>query len=164
VAMTWRTIYRRAIRCNSRLCTTSRTERRDDQPAPRRAQRLIDEIGADEWLRHFLAVLEGDHAASPDNPTTAYGCTRSTTKRSRAFSRFARRPDLPGRRGCEPDGAAVDPPGGKAPGGSYRILANTYRPRATRTNNGDGPVEWDASTQLTESFDTVSPTIASTAA
>lgn len=46
----------------------------------------------------------------------------------------------------------------------YGVLANTYRPRATRTNNGDGPTEWDESTQLTESFETFSPIRASTAA
>jgi hypothetical protein len=44
------------------------------------------------------------------------------------------------------------------------VCADTYRPLATRTNSGDGPAEWEASTQLTESPDTVSPSSASTAA
>ena len=39
-------------------------------------QRLIDEIGPEEWLRRLLAVLEGDVPASPDDPTVAYGYTR----------------------------------------------------------------------------------------
>lgn len=39
-------------------------------------QRLMDEIGAEEWLRRLLAVLEGDYPASPDDPTAAFGYTR----------------------------------------------------------------------------------------
>jgi hypothetical protein len=39
-------------------------------------KRLIDDIGAEEWLRRLLAVLEGDFPASPDDPTTAYGYAR----------------------------------------------------------------------------------------
>jgi hypothetical protein len=46
----------------------------------------------------------------------------------------------------------------------YATLANTYRPLATRTNNGDEPAEWEASTQLTEFAETDSPSDASTAA
>lgn len=38
--------------------------------------RLISDIGAKEWLRRLLAVLEGDFPMSPDDPTTAYGYTR----------------------------------------------------------------------------------------
>jgi hypothetical protein len=48
--------------------------------------------------------------------------------------------------------------------GRYAALANTYRPLATRTNSGDGPTEWEASTQLTEFAETVSPSDVSTAA
>ncbi len=40
--------------------------------------RLISEIGAEEWLRRLLAVLEGDFPASPNDPTSAYGYTRDT--------------------------------------------------------------------------------------
>jgi hypothetical protein len=40
-------------------------------------KRLINEIGAEQWLRRLLAVLEGDFPASPDDPTTAYGYTRN---------------------------------------------------------------------------------------
>jgi hypothetical protein len=38
-------------------------------------ERLINDIGAEEWLRRLLAVLEGDFPASPDDPTIAYGYT-----------------------------------------------------------------------------------------
>jgi len=37
---------------------------------------LIDEIGAEEWLRRLLAVLEGDFPSSPDD-RAAYGYTRT---------------------------------------------------------------------------------------
>lgn len=30
--------------------------------------RLLDEIGAREWLEHLLAVLEGDYVVGPDDP------------------------------------------------------------------------------------------------
>ncbi len=30
-------------------------------------QRLIDELGTEEWLRRLLAVLEGDFPKSPDS-------------------------------------------------------------------------------------------------
>lgn len=39
-------------------------------------ERLIRDIGAEEWLRRLLAVLEGDYPASPDDPTIADGYTR----------------------------------------------------------------------------------------
>jgi hypothetical protein len=39
-------------------------------------KRLIEEVGAEQWLRRLLAVLEGDYPASPDDPTTTYGHTR----------------------------------------------------------------------------------------
>jgi hypothetical protein len=32
---------------------------------------LIDEIGAEEWLRRLLEVLEGDFPPSPDDPRSA---------------------------------------------------------------------------------------------
>jgi hypothetical protein len=41
-------------------------------------ERLISEIGAKEWLRRLLAVLEGDFPASLNDPTAAYGCTHDT--------------------------------------------------------------------------------------
>jgi hypothetical protein len=41
-------------------------------------ERLVSEIGAEEWLRRLLAVLEGDFPASPNDPTAAYGYTRDT--------------------------------------------------------------------------------------
>lgn len=30
--------------------------------------RLIDEVGAREWLEHLLAVLQGDYPVGPDDP------------------------------------------------------------------------------------------------
>jgi hypothetical protein len=33
-------------------------------------QRLIDELGTEEWLRRLLAVLEGDFPRSPDDPAS----------------------------------------------------------------------------------------------
>jgi hypothetical protein len=39
-------------------------------------EKLIDEIGAQTWLRRLLAVLEGDYPTSPDDPTIADGYTR----------------------------------------------------------------------------------------
>jgi hypothetical protein len=39
-------------------------------------EKLIDEIGAETWLRRLLAVLEGDYPTSPDDPTIADGYTR----------------------------------------------------------------------------------------
>jgi hypothetical protein len=36
---------------------------------------FVDEIGAEEWLRRLLAVLEGEFPVSPDDPTAAYGYT-----------------------------------------------------------------------------------------
>jgi hypothetical protein len=39
-------------------------------------KKLIDEIGAEEWLRLLLAVLEGDFPSSPDD-RAAYGYTRA---------------------------------------------------------------------------------------
>jgi hypothetical protein len=49
-------------------------------------------------------------------------------------------------------------------GRHYAASAKTYLPLATRTNSGNGPTEWEASTQLTEFAETVSPSAASTAA
>lgn len=43
--------------------------------------KLINEIGAEEWLRRLLAILEGDYPSSPDDPTTAYGCPRHVAPR-----------------------------------------------------------------------------------
>jgi hypothetical protein len=34
--------------------------------------RLIDEIGAHEWLEHLLAVLQGDGSRSPDELNTSH--------------------------------------------------------------------------------------------
>ena len=39
-------------------------------------EKLIDEIGAQTWLRRLLAVLEGDCPTSPYDPTIADGDTR----------------------------------------------------------------------------------------
>jgi hypothetical protein len=39
-------------------------------------EKLIDEIGAETWLRRLLAVLEGDYPTSPSDPTIADGYTR----------------------------------------------------------------------------------------
>lgn len=39
-------------------------------------EKLIDEIGAETWLRRLLAVLEGDYPASPSDPTIADGYIR----------------------------------------------------------------------------------------
>jgi len=39
-------------------------------------EKLINEIGTEEWLRRLLAVLEGDYPTSPDDPTIADGYTR----------------------------------------------------------------------------------------
>ncbi len=39
-------------------------------------QTLIEEIGADKWLRRLLAVLEGDYPTSPDDSTIVDGYTR----------------------------------------------------------------------------------------
>lgn len=39
-------------------------------------EKLINEIGAEEWLGRLLAVLEGDYSTSPDDPTTADGYLR----------------------------------------------------------------------------------------
>jgi hypothetical protein len=41
-------------------------------------KRLIDELGAEEWLRRLLAALEGDYPKSPDDPTIADGYKRDT--------------------------------------------------------------------------------------
>lgn len=38
-------------------------------------KRLIDELGAEEWLHRLLAVLEGDFPSSPDG-RAAFGYTR----------------------------------------------------------------------------------------
>jgi hypothetical protein len=37
---------------------------------------LIGELGAEEWLRRLLAVLEGDFRSSPDDPTITDGYKR----------------------------------------------------------------------------------------
>jgi hypothetical protein len=47
---------------------------------------------------------------------------------------------------------------------SAMVYAKAYLPLATRTNSGDVPTEWEASTQLTEFAETLSPSDASTAA
>jgi hypothetical protein len=39
-------------------------------------ERLIDEIGAETWLRRLLAVLEGNYPTRPDDPTIADGYIR----------------------------------------------------------------------------------------
>jgi hypothetical protein len=39
--------------------------------------RLIDEIGAREWLEHLLAVLQGDYPVGPDDPDLPGGYVRS---------------------------------------------------------------------------------------
>ncbi len=39
-------------------------------------EKLIDEMGAEAWLRRLLAVLEGDYPTSPDDPTIADGYAR----------------------------------------------------------------------------------------
>jgi hypothetical protein len=39
-------------------------------------EKLIDEIGAERWLRRLLAVLEGDYPTSPDDSRIADGSTR----------------------------------------------------------------------------------------
>jgi hypothetical protein len=36
-------------------------------------ERLINEIGPEEWLGRLLAVLEGDYPTNPDDPTIADG-------------------------------------------------------------------------------------------
>jgi hypothetical protein len=35
--------------------------------------RLIDEVGAEEWLRHLLAVLEGDYSATAGDQAADHG-------------------------------------------------------------------------------------------
>jgi hypothetical protein len=40
-------------------------------------EKLINEIGAEEWLGRLLAVLEGDYPTNPDNPTIADGYARN---------------------------------------------------------------------------------------
>ncbi len=47
---------------------------------------------------------------------------------------------------------------------SVMVYAKAYLPLATLTNSGDVPAEWEASTQLTEFAETLSPSDASTAA
>jgi hypothetical protein len=39
-------------------------------------EKLIDEIGAETWLRRLLGVLEGDYPTKLDNPTIADGYSR----------------------------------------------------------------------------------------
>jgi hypothetical protein len=39
-------------------------------------EKLIDEIGIEQWLRRLLAILEGDYPTNPDDPTVADGYTR----------------------------------------------------------------------------------------
>ncbi|MBA3809689.1 MAG: hypothetical protein H0X28_15060 [Solirubrobacterales bacterium] len=36
-------------------------------------QKLIEEVGAQEWLRRLLVTLEGNFPARPEDPTTAFG-------------------------------------------------------------------------------------------
>jgi hypothetical protein len=36
-------------------------------------RRLIEELGAEEWLSRLLAVLEGDFPVNPDDPPTFDG-------------------------------------------------------------------------------------------
>jgi len=40
--------------------------------------RLIDEIGAHEWLEHLLAVLQGDYPVGPDAPDIPGGYKMSS--------------------------------------------------------------------------------------
>lgn len=39
-------------------------------------EKLINEIGAEEWLSRLLAVFEGNYPTNPDDPTIADGYTR----------------------------------------------------------------------------------------
>lgn len=39
-------------------------------------EKLINEIGAEAWLRRLLAVLEGDYPTNPNDPTIADGYIR----------------------------------------------------------------------------------------
>lgn len=44
-------------------------------------EKLIDEIGAETWLRRLLAVLEGAYPTSPDDPTIADATPATTSSR-----------------------------------------------------------------------------------
>ena len=39
-------------------------------------EKLIDEIGAEGWLRRLLGILEGNYPTNPDDSTIADGYTR----------------------------------------------------------------------------------------
>ncbi len=39
-------------------------------------EKLINEIGAEEWLSRLLTVLEGSYPTNPNDPTIANGYTR----------------------------------------------------------------------------------------
>ena len=39
-------------------------------------EELINEVGAEEWLRRLLGVLEGGYPTNPNDPTIADGYTR----------------------------------------------------------------------------------------